>query len=319
MRFISLAQFFVASVIVVTVTALYVLQTPYTGMTELTQQLSAYQTSGGESDTLDKLTIDISALQKQTEHRMLWLSAISVGMIILMLLALRMLHQSITTPLHQLNNGLRHLTEGRLDQRIYLNTPHYLFHDVVAKMNHIAGRLQNSQAVLAEIATRDTVTGLFNKQEFYRRVHEEVARHHRYGSRLCIVLVRIDQYNDIVNIYGDEAGKVLLKCISARIAGQIRTMDCLARIDNGEFGLVLPETPGTGGYVVAERIRNDFEKQGVTIMQGHEVDITLSLGIDASSEKNDNDADLLEQVQKSLSLASASDGNRVGNNGIRAN
>ena len=312
MRFVTTAQLIILSILLAAFVGFHALQGVYDSIDLMTAQMSEQTSTTVDVDKYNAIKKQLHTIQGTRAERIIWLVAASIGVLSAALFIYWMLHQSIISPLLQLKQSAARIAQGDISHHVVLMTQYDVFDDIADSVNSIALNLKNTQSALSGVATRDQDTGLYNKREFRRRLNEEAERCRRYGSNFCLQLLRVDQFIDITGMYGVEAGKVLIKSISARIAGQIRTMDCLARTGDDEFALILPETQQDGADIVAERIRVDFAEHKVMIMQGHTVDVTMSLGVGSFPDDARHEADLIESVRNSLELAISSGGDRVG-------
>ena len=106
-----------------------------------------------------------------------------------------------------------------------------------------------------EAAFTDHLTGLANRRRFERQLEREVARTERYNRPFCLLLVDIDNFKEVNDTYGHEAGDEVLRCVANVIQSGTRGIDTGARIGGDEFAVVLPETSLARGLEVAERLR----------------------------------------------------------------
>ncbi|MFL6334080.1 MAG: diguanylate cyclase [Pyrinomonadaceae bacterium] len=126
-----------------------------------------------------------------------------------------------------------------------------------------------------EAAFTDHLTGLANRRRFERQLEREVARTERYSRPFCLLLVDIDNFKDVNDTHGHDAGDEALRRVANVVQSGTRGIDTGARIGGDEFAIILPETDLTRGLEVAERLRTaiaalDFGPAGR---------ITASLGV----------------------------------------
>lgn len=110
------------------------------------------------------------------------------------------------------------------------------------------------------VSTTDELTGLFNRRYLHERLEAEIARAKRYNFSLSCLLVDIDFFKVINDMYGYDWGDVLLKLITDILKRHIRKEDILTRYGDEEFLIVLPNTNEDNAFIFAERIRKDVEK-----------------------------------------------------------
>jgi len=109
-----------------------------------------------------------------------------------------------------------------------------------------------------EAAFTDHLTGLANRRRFERQFEREAARTERYGRPFCLLLVDIDNFKDVNDTYGHDAGDEALRRVANVIQSGTRGIDTGARIGGDEFAVILPETPLARGLEVAERLRAEI-------------------------------------------------------------
>jgi len=144
------------------------------------------------------------------------------------------------------------------------------------------------------VSTTDELTGLYNRSCLHQRLEEELARAKRYKNPLSTILLDIDYFKVVNDIYGYDWGDVLLKQVTEILKRRARKEDVLTRYGDEEFILVLPNTTEDNARVFAERIRKDIEEMEF-IPEGEEEKhpITISGGIASypflmESEENAN-------------------------------
>jgi len=138
--------------------------------------------------------------------------------------------------------------------------------------------LDESQEKLFEMATRDSLTGLLNRREGFRRFAEEVSRTKRTGDPLSLMMIDIDHFKRINDNYGHQFGDTVLKEVSRTILKTLRDYDLMMRYGGEEFAVLLPSTATEKAIEVAERARESIEKVSTFIEEGID-GITISIGV----------------------------------------
>lgn len=144
--------------------------------------------------------------------------------------------------------------------------------DVAGQALERAERLEE----VAEAASRDPLTGLYNVREFQRRLDKEAERSDRTGAPLSILMVDVDYLKQVNDTYGHMTGDQLLCDMAKALLAELRVIDTVARYGGEEFGILLPETGSERARAVAERLRQRIEQLR---HDGVPEPVTVSIGI----------------------------------------
>lgn len=107
----------------------------------------------------------------------------------------------------------------------------------------------------------DPLTGLYNEEYFKRRLQEEILRARRYNRIFSVMLLEIEDLPDFITKFDKKEEEEILKKLSTLFLSKLRRVDIVAKFNNPErFGIILPETPLSGGMVVARKLLNLVEK-----------------------------------------------------------
>ncbi len=148
---------------------------------------------------------------------------------------------------------------------------------------------------LNEQATRDWLTGLYNRRYFEETLSDHIEAAHRYTRELSLVLFDLDQFKQINDTLGHDAGDAALKQFAELLKSTARTADIVCRYGGDEFAVILPETGTSNAWKFAERIFKIVD-------QGQDWDFSVSGGVAALPSKNlvaTADADLLARKRES--------------------
>ena len=173
-----------------------------------------------------------------------------------------------------------------------------LFEDVTVK-NH-----------LEKLAFHDSLTGLYNRGDFDKKLQEELNRALRYERSVSLLMLDIDFFKNVNDTYGHQAGDEVLKSIATIISISIRNSDYAARYGGEEFTVILPETNTTEAIALAERIKNAVEKNEFKLSDNTTINLTISIGV-ASSTKGISPECLIEVSDNALYKAKENGRNRV--------
>ncbi len=135
---------------------------------------------------------------------------------------------------------------------------------------------------LVKSAISDELTGLYNRKYLHHRLEAEISRARRYNTPVSCLLLDIDYFKIVNDMYGYDWGDILLKKIAGMLSALVRKEDVLTRYGDEEFIVVLPETTEQQAMIFAERFRRDVEKmEFIPANEEERHPITISGGIAA--------------------------------------
>lgn len=131
---------------------------------------------------------------------------------------------------------------------------------------------------LAEIAQLDQLTGLPNRYLLQDFLTRSLARATRFGHSVALLLVDLDRFKPVNDIYGHHAGDRLLQAIATRLRSTVRASDLVARLGGDEFTVVLTDLEDPDAAVAqAERVLDAIRLP--VELDGCEVEVGASIGI----------------------------------------
>lgn len=113
----------------------------------------------------------------------------------------------------------------------------------VTERVELEGKLRETQRELLRLATHDFLTDLPNRRLFFDRLELALARAKRFGHRVVVVFMDVDDLKPINDRYGHQAGDRVLQELASRLRASLREMDTVARLGGDEFGLILTDIP----------------------------------------------------------------------------
>jgi diguanylate cyclase (GGDEF)-like protein len=138
--------------------------------------------------------------------------------------------------------------------------------------------LEKKNRQLKHLARTDMMTGLYNRTRFTEFVEMEVERLKRTGETSSLIILDLDDFKNVNDLYGHPNGDTVLKLVAGVIKGQLRSTDILCRFGGEEFAVLLPGTAPEGALNVAEKIRGAIEGCSFT-GKLESLKITASLGL----------------------------------------
>ncbi len=173
---------------------------------------------------------------------------------------------------------------------------------------------EQMQSKLYDMATRDPLTGAYNRRFFVDRLGSEWAWAYRHRRACALVAIDIDHFKAVNDTWGHAAGDQVLKDVVAVVLRAIRKEDLFSRVGGEEFQLLARATNPGEAVVLAERVRAAVLKH-VTRYGDQEIRITISLGVATSADEGITTPDqLVCRADELLYLAKQNGRNRVEHN-----
>jgi len=179
---------------------------------------------------------------------------------------------------------------------------------------HVAAAWDNVQLYqrMREMATRDELTGLWNRRHLAEQLDREIQRARRYGHPFAVALVDIDDFKAYNDAHGHLGGDEVLRQIAELLLRSTRRADVVARIGGEEFVIVLPESDAPGAAALAEKVR---EAVAAAPFPGRESQpggrLTVTLGFACFPDDGQDATVLLELADRALYLGKHDGGNCV--------
>jgi len=180
--------------------------------------------------------------------------------------------------------------------------------------SHVAAAWDNVQLYqrTRDMATRDELTGLWNRRHLAEQLGQEIQRARRYGHAFAVVLVDIDHFKVYNDAHGHLKGDAALRQMAELLLHTTRRADVVARIGGEEFVILLPESDSAGAAAVAEKIR---EAVANAPFPGRESQpggrLTVTMGYACYPEDGEESAVLLELADRALYAGKDAGGNCV--------
>ncbi|TCO75528.1 diguanylate cyclase [Chromatocurvus halotolerans] len=149
---------------------------------------------------------------------------------------------------------------------------------VVASMRR---RLKTQNRELAELATLDPLTRLPNRRSLMAQLTRESARTERRTDEqdaLCVSMLDVDNFKEVNDTWGHEAGDRILCEIADALRGVVREGDFVGRFGGEEFVIILPETSLDDACAMATRIRDTVAARHFSGLPGGG-QVTVSQGV----------------------------------------
>jgi diguanylate cyclase (GGDEF)-like protein len=172
-------------------------------------------------------------------------------------------------------------------------------------------QLVESEARQRELSIRDPLTGLFNRRYLEETLALEMIRAARRQHPIGVIMVDIDHFKRINDIYGHAAGDAVLVQLGDFLLKHVRSSDVTCRYGGEEFILVLPEATRKITQLRAEEIREDTRHLHVQNGEQTLEAVTLSLGVAVFPEHGSTYDSILRAVDAALYCAKRDGRDRV--------
>jgi diguanylate cyclase (GGDEF)-like protein len=162
--------------------------------------------------------------------------------------------------------------------------------------------------LLQQRAQIDGLTGLRNRSFLDERLATERAMIRRYQRPLACIMIDVDHFKAVNDLYGHATGDEVLRCVADVLTRTTRLEDVVARYGGEEFTILTPGVDVDGAMILAERIRVAIENlnisRGATVLR-----VTCSFGV-AGYDPEQPDT-LIPQADTALYAAKSGGRNRV--------
>lgn len=210
-----------------------------------------------------------------------------LGLLVLVAASAYWLGVFIARPLDRLTKGAAEVAAGDLAVDLpqggggevgYLTS---VFNHMVSRLREgrrelddINEMLQKKNEELERLSITDGLTGLVNHRFLVQRLNEEGIRANRYHHEFSVLMADVDHFKQYNDEFGHPAGDEVLRRVADILRASVRPGDTAARYGGEEFAIVMPETPATEAFEIAEHVRARVASEAFPGKK-----ITLSIGV----------------------------------------
>ncbi len=173
----------------------------------------------------------------------------------------------------------------------------------VTRQHRLEGEQRRMEEALREHSSTDAATGLFNRRGLLSRLEPQVSRCRRYNTRMSVVMIKLLRTQGKQPLEESD-----LPTVARLIKDQARWADTLARMNDDELIMVLPETSSQGACELAERLVRQIQELPVT--KNAEKEFSAAFGVTAWRTGDDTNT-MLTRVSDAMEKARAAGGNYV--------
>jgi diguanylate cyclase (GGDEF)-like protein len=134
--------------------------------------------------------------------------------------------------------------------------------------------LHKSQREQRLVARTDFVTGAVSARYFTELLQMEIERMGRYANPFTVVFIDIDNFKQVNNLFGHQAGDSALRFLTDELKSQLRKTDIVARVGGDEFALLLPHLQQKDAEVILPKVRAALGEA----MKQRNLPLTFSMG-----------------------------------------
>ncbi len=185
---------------------------------------------------------------------------------------------------------------------IYSRSPSHRFEeDMLRELEELSKRagpaIENARRFreARRLADLDSLTGLHNRRYFHETLAREVARAHRYGRQLALIIFDLDDFKAINDRIGHLSGDAVLAETAERVREAVRSADIACRVGGDEFAVILPEASTQDGDQLYHRLRGAISSRPV----GQAGRLLVSAGI-SDLRANDDPTTFFERADEAL-------------------
>lgn len=158
---------------------------------------------------------------------------------------------------------------------------------------------KEAEAQITHVAQHDTLTGLPNRLLFSDRLHRELASLRREGRGFALLMLDLDDFRSVNELFGQAAGDRLLNAVGRRLRALLRESDTAARLGGDEFAVLQTDIGGPGDVAnLAARIKASLAEPGLLDALDRPLEITM--GVTLAPEDGEDPEILLRNAELAM-------------------
>jgi diguanylate cyclase (GGDEF)-like protein len=169
----------------------------------------------------------------------------------------------------------------------------------VAKLAGIVIQHRDMYEQLAFEAARDPLTDLPNRRLFQDRLEQAILRAKRDQEKLGVLLIDLDHFKKVNDLFGHRVGDALLREVAKRVAGSLRKRDTVSRMGGDEFSVLLNPLKSVAEAEQALRRIAGALQAPLTIMD-HKISVSASIGLSVYPDHGEDPATLIRNADLAM-------------------
>jgi diguanylate cyclase (GGDEF)-like protein/PAS domain S-box-containing protein len=182
-------------------------------------------------------------------------------------------------------------------------------HDVTER-KLLVNHLNQLTKKLLDQATRDPLTGVFNRRFLAEALDKEIAKAARENTSISVVMMDVDHFKKFNDTYGHKCGDSVLQDLANFLAANSRQGDIVCRYGGEEFVILMPNASESHAFERAETWRREYSAKGLHF-EGQELHITFSAGIATHTTNNQKGEAILHAADSALYQSKSNGRNQV--------
>jgi diguanylate cyclase (GGDEF)-like protein/PAS domain S-box-containing protein len=158
---------------------------------------------------------------------------------------------------------------------------------------------KNIELELKRLAMVDSLTGIANRHRFFDRLEHALAVAKRYDETLAVLFIDLNEFKQVNDTYGHQAGDILLREVADRLQARTRESDTLARIGGDEFGLLLTGLNESDGAISVTQSLLQVMQEPFSI-HGDAVTVSATIGISLYPDDGKDPVTLISRADAAM-------------------
>jgi diguanylate cyclase (GGDEF)-like protein len=223
----------------------------------------------------------------------------TLGMVMGILVVGILLTRSVAKPLEIMVDATRRIIYGNYNLQMPPSFAARELNELAQAINYLAQQLQDQISKLTYQTFHDPLTNLPNRKLFGDRLQHALLSANRSQESIAVLFLDLDNFKLINDSFGHKAGDQILIAVSKRLEACLRNSDTLARLGGDEFTILLENILNIeDATAISKRIAEQLEAP--FSLEGHEIFVTVSIGIAISTLPLDLPEDFLRNADAAM-------------------
>ncbi len=237
---------------------------------------------------LQKYLLDISVevaktRKEKAEQQFILTLLLSLLSLVVALFTMNYAQRRIIHPLIEAKQQILQLSEGTADSSTEVKkdkkNEFTLLFNAIKKLQRMLQQRDALEFQLRNIANTDALTGVSNRLALddYLMI---LSQHPQNLSRLCLMIVDIDNFKRVNDEYGHMVGDQVIQLVAEVLKTTVRSSDLIVRYGGDEFLVLIENVQYDDAFKIAEKIRTHIASKSIALADlGQSIQISLSIGV----------------------------------------